>query len=703
MTGNPSGTEIDRMSVKIRHLDHLLNLTGEIIITSSNISILQRHLRDQAANLDKESMEMVNNSALAADRISGELHKLVMDIRLIPIKETFYRFRRVVRDLARKKGRQINFEIVGEDTLMDKAIAEKLHEVLAHQIRNAVDHGIEDPIQRKQLGKDPVGQLVLSASKKENLNLITVRDDGRGLDPEVIKRTAVRKGLLSQAAADSLSKEECFNLILEPGFSTASEATEISGRGVGMDVVKNVIEELGGEIIIESEPNRGTQFTYRIPQLSAVNITDALVVRAGKVYFAVPIGNVIATLGLSPGDVHTTMQEAESILYLGSIIPIYDLLTLLSGDTQTWEDDVIPVIIIEAKNGRIALKINEFIRPQKLVLMPLPEMFTIQGISGSTILGGNQVGLIINPVELIDRAVQDPNKVERPVEKALFEELSLLSQADSPLPEVHEEPTSDLESSPEPVPEENAPEASFSEEFIREILEILLELNEKVFQLEKDPENESHVNTIFRFFHTIKGNLMMTGQSELGDLVHQVESILDRIRDKEIEVNEDIIDIQLDTIETLDKSLNELKEGRPAKPPNPELLTMLEQYQRDEAMAQVGEDEIYNETFQLAPLSRLLLHTKTAQGANIFQSMIRFQPKHQDPFLVAYLILKRLALLGDVIDTVPALENIEQGMILDSMKVLFASTHNQEAVDRFMDKQLVKYYDVVSFDNLLME
>ncbi|MBF0529751.1 MAG: chemotaxis protein CheW, partial [Deltaproteobacteria bacterium] len=387
--------EIDRMAVKISHLDRLLGLTGEIIITASNISILQRHLRTTSQHLDKDSMEMIKNAAITANRISSDLHHLVMDIRLVPIKETFLRYRRLVRDLAKKKGRQINFELVGEDTLVDKTVTERLYEPLAHQIRNAIDHGLEDPLERKHQGKNPTGQLTLTAYKKEGFSYVSVSDDGRGLNEERIKQAAVEKGILTPAQAANLTSQDCYALIMQPGFSTASEATEISGRGVGMDVVKNTVEELGGEVIIETTLGQGSTFTFKIPQLSAVNIVDALIIRAAEDFYAVPIGNVVATQAVPAEEIHTAMEKAECIIYLGTIIPIHDLRHLLTGRRLEESLTMVPVIIIEAKNGRIALKVSEFIRPQKLVLIPLPEIFSVKGVSGTTILGGNQLGLVL--------------------------------------------------------------------------------------------------------------------------------------------------------------------------------------------------------------------------------------------------------------------------------------------------------------------
>jgi two-component system chemotaxis sensor kinase CheA len=250
---------------------------------------------------------------------------------MVPIRDTFLRFRRLVRDIAKKKGRQVNFEIVGEDTLVDKTVAEKLYEPLAHQIRNAIDHGLEDALERQHNGKDPTGQLVLTAYKKEGFTYISVSDDGRGLNEARIRQVAVEKGFLSPTAAAAIGQAECWSLIMQPGFSTNIEATEISGRGVGMDVVKNTVETLGGEVIIETASGRGTLFTYKIPQLSAVNITDALIIRTGESFCAVPIGNVVATQAIDPQEIITTMESTASLQYLGSIIPLHDLRGLLSG------------------------------------------------------------------------------------------------------------------------------------------------------------------------------------------------------------------------------------------------------------------------------------------------------------------------------------------------------------------------------------
>jgi chemotaxis protein histidine kinase CheA len=562
-------------------------------------------------------------------------------------------------------------------------------------------------LERKSAGKDPKGQLTLTAYKKEGYTYISAADDGRGLSADKIRAAAVEKGLLTQPAAAALSDADAYQLILRPGFSTAGEATEISGRGVGMDVVKAAVEELGGEVIIETELGRGTVFTYRIPQLSAVNIVDALIIRADDDYYTAPIGNVAATHAFQPGELHSTMNKGRAILYLGALVPLYDIKELLTGrplDSAEIAESNIPVIIIDGKNGRIALQVTEFIRPQKLVLIPLPEIFSVKGVSGATILGGNQLGLVLDPFELINLAtgahMEASDNVFLSRETVAFED-----EAASAPPEAAPAPEAPVqtESMAPPAAEDAEVGGRLAEEFFLEIQGILTELNEDVFQLEKDPENQRRINTIFRHFHSIKGNLIMTGFSALGDFVHKVETVLDRMREKELAVNQEIIDLLLDTVKHLEQALKEIRAGRTYEIDDEDLVGAVEKYRRTEKPPEEPVEEAGEGAFQMSPLSQLLLQSKTMQGANIFQSMIRVKPRFQEPFLAAYLILRRMALLGDVIDAVPPLSRIEQGLVGETIKVLFASRHSLDEVNRFMERQLKRHFDVVEYENLLME
>ncbi len=735
MTGNPTAapeakqdgkaSEIDRMPVKISHLDTLLGLTGEIIIAASNISILQRHLTSSEDSVDKDTMEMVKLAAMSTNRISSDLHHLVMDIRMVPIRETFLRFRRLVRDIAKKRGRQVNFEIVGEDTLVDKTVAERLYEPLAHQIRNAIDHGLEDPLDRQHAGKNPNGNLTLSAYKKEGFTYVSVKDDGKGLNLDLIRQIAVEKGYIQ--ASTVLTPDECRQMIMNPGFSTAREATEISGRGVGMDVVKSTVESMGGEIIIESTPGKGSEFIYKIPQLSAVNITDAVIIRAGSGFFAFPVGNVVATQSILKRNINTTMGRTENIKYLDSILPLHDLLNLLTG-TPLADDpnsDAVSILIIEAKNGRIACKVSEFIRPQKLVLIPLPEGFHATGISGTTILGGSQLGMIIEPFELVAMACGTPLDADSyttssaiPMEEGAAAGLPQPDKAAAKIPVKDETPKKKAGGSktgvvtPGGAPSGGrqaapAPEMDegLAQQFFIEIHDILTQLNEDIFQLEKEPDSIPRVNTIFRHFHSIKGNFMMTGFTNVGAFVHEVESVLDQIREKKLEVNQEIIDLLLDAVKNLEQGLATIRAGRGYEITDKDLLATLERYRRKDTLIRGKEAEVDDSgVFRMSPLGTLLFHAKMATpGMNVFQSMIQLKPSFQDSSLIAYLIIRRLTMVADIIDSVPSLERIEQGIVKDKMKIMFATNLSMDDINRFFKNQLQRYYSVGIFENLILE
>jgi len=478
-----------------------------------------------------------------------------------------------------------------------------------------------------------------------------------------------------------------------------------------MDVVKNTVETLGGEVIIETAPGRGTVFTYKIPQLSAVNITDALIIRTGESFCAVPIGNVVATQAFDPKEVITTMERTESIQYLGSIIPLHDLRGLLSGAPLNENPDTLPVIIIDAKNGRIALKVSEFIRPQKLVLIPLPEIFSVRGVSGTTILGGNQLGMVLDPFELI--ALATGRTLEGADEHAAFsafadaegdfaptEDHALPDTVSSPGLEINSEERSSLPEAARPLDIDEA----VAEEFFIEIHNILNELNEDIFQLEKDPENIRRVNTIFRHFHSIKGNFIMTGFTNVGAFVHEVETVLDRVREKELAVSQEIIDLLLDSVKNLEMGLSQIRAGHGYEVTDPELLAAVAKYRASEKPAEQAQEDDGSETFHLTPLANILYFAKlTAEGVNVFQSFIKIGPSFQDPSLVVYLILKRLAQVADLMDTVPPLDKIERGLAASKLKIMFSSTCSLAEINRFFDRQLVRYFNVTEFENMVIE
>jgi chemotaxis protein histidine kinase CheA len=473
-----------------------------------------------------------------------------------------------------------------------------------------------------------------------------------------------------------------------------------------MDVVKNTVETLGGEVLIETALGKGSIFTYKIPQLSAVNITDALILRVGESFCAVPIGNVVATQSVEPKDVITTMGATESIQYLGSIIPMHDLRALLSSSPLAESPDTLSIIIIDAKNGRIALKVSEFIRPQKLVLIPLPEIFSVRGVSGTTILGGNQLGMVLDPFELI--ALATGRTVESGGDSPVIFDLGSdeFEPEARPSASTTEGPAAATPAETSDAPQEKPRQdldVSVNEESFIEIHNILSELNEDVFQLEKDPENARRVNTIFRHFHSIKGNFIMTGFTSVGAFVHEVETVLDRVRDKELTVNQELIDLLLDVVKNLEAGLARIRAGQGYEVTDEELLAALAAFHSPETKGETASSED-DGTFHLSPLANILYYTKLISGqSRVFQSFIGLSRSFQDPSLAVYLVLKRLAEVADLMDTVPTLDKIERGLAVNRLKIMFSSKLSLAEMNRFFEKQLVRYYNVVEFENMLVD
>lgn len=691
------GQKLDRMMVRIEHLDTLLNLVGEVIITSNNIATANRRVQefyDRKEPLDKLSMDMIRSSELISNRISSDLHSLVMAIRMVEVRSTFQRFRRVVRDVAKEGGKQVELVMSGEETLVDKTIAEKLYDPLNHQIRNAVDHGIEDPLERRRAGKPEKAVLSLKAYQRENDVFIEVADDGRGIDPEAVAKAAVERGLVEEDELSRMTDDQKLGFIFHPGFSTRSTASRISGRGVGMDVVKNNIEQLGGEIIIDTRPGRGTSFIYRIPQVTAVNILDCLTVRAGTGYYALPILNVVATLAVPAERVSSALGKGRTIMYLGSLVSLFDMAELL-GDGPLPPERELTVVIVEAKNGRIALRVSELMSPEKLVFSPLADIFRVQGVSGTASFSGERMGLVVHVEELVRRSKGLPPEWAREEEGP--EERERAAEPVQETPAAREAPPGTAVMEEEPMTEG---EISHREEFFAELEDILKEVDQDLLTLENSPGDTELLNRIFRAFHSMKGNLMMVGLSELGGFIHEVEAVLDQARSGETAVDSGVIDLLLDSADAVKTALDSMTKGQ--KPTIDEaLLGRLEGYRKPEREAEKPPMEpVSQRTFHIGALERFNLMALRYSGQSVYQVYLSFRPRYQSPFLAALLILKRIAMIGHIFGSVPTVDEIKSQRIESQMKVMFSSELSREDLEGYIQDILVRHYDVDDYEIL---
>jgi two-component system chemotaxis sensor kinase CheA len=377
--------------VDIDKLDSLLNLVGELVINKTRLE--QIGLTHKLADL-VETMEQM-------DRITTDLQSVVMKVRMVPIGQVFNRFPRMIRDLSHELNKEINLIIQGEETELDRTVIDEIGDPLVHLLRNAIDHGIEHPDQRKEQGKNPVGEVRLIARHEGNNVIIMVEDDGKGIDPDIIRRKCVEKGLITQAEADKMDANEAIRMVFYPGFSTSEVVTDVSGRGVGMDAVKTKIESLGGMVEVETKINEGSKFKIRLPLTLA--IIQALLVNISDEIYAIPLGSIDSTINIAPQDIKT-IQNQEVILLRGQIIPIVHLGQVLAipAASEQLEQEELFVVIVHMGDTRAGIIVDTLIGQQEIVIKSLGKLLSgIKIIAGATILGNGQVALILDVASLM--------------------------------------------------------------------------------------------------------------------------------------------------------------------------------------------------------------------------------------------------------------------------------------------------------------
>ena len=372
-------------------LDRLVDLVGELIIAQSNVS--------HCPELKDLKLERFGKELDRLNKVTRELQRVSMAIRMIPIAGLFRRLIRPVRDLARALAKEIALEFLGEDTEVDKSLVELLSDPLMHIIRNSADHGIETATDRVAAGKPPVGKIILEARHSGNEVWISVHDDGRGLDRKRIFAKAVAMGILS-SNKEGISDNELFQVIFEPGFSTAQQVTEVSGRGVGMDVVKKNIEKLKGIIEISSQPGQGAHFRIRIPLTLA--IIDGMVVQVGNERYVVPTQTIVEFFRPPPGALSTITGTGEVVLLRNTLIAFHRLARIM-GIREALDDPYqAQVMIVEANGRKVGLLVDSIVGQQQTVIKSLgPNFHTMPGISGAAVMSDGKVALILDPSGIV--------------------------------------------------------------------------------------------------------------------------------------------------------------------------------------------------------------------------------------------------------------------------------------------------------------
>jgi two-component system chemotaxis sensor kinase CheA len=382
------------VKVDTRKLDALVEMVGELVVAQSLLSHDER--------LKTEGNGMIAHKVAQMSRIISEVQEVSMAMRMVPIGGLFQKTARLVRDLARKSGKLVEFVTSGEDTELDRNIVEELGDPLVHMIRNSMDHGLESPEDRVKAGKSATGKVGLRAAHEAGVILVEVFDDGRGLDAKKLRARGIERGLINENSEHS--EEELFGLIFVPGFSTAAKVTDISGRGVGMDVVKRHIQRLRGRIEIRSQQGKGTTFLLKLPLTLA--IIDGLVVGVGGERYIMPIIAVKEMFRPAPNSVTTLDGHREIVRLRDQVMPVVRLSERfgLQATNQSLEKSLL--IVTETENRTFGLAVDELLGRQEVVLKNLGEVLgTVTGIAGGAILGDGRVGLILDPKGVFESSV----------------------------------------------------------------------------------------------------------------------------------------------------------------------------------------------------------------------------------------------------------------------------------------------------------
>ena len=376
--------------VDIEKLDTLMNLMGELVINKVRLEqIGQTHRMSDLM----ETLEQM-------DRVTGDLQNIVMKVRMVPVSAVFNRFPRMVRDVSKELGKEINLTIEGEETELDRTVIDEIGDPIMHLLRNSLDHGVESPDKREAKGKPRVGEVGLIARHEGNNVVIMITDDGAGINADVIRRKAVEKGMISQDEADRLDDADAVRLIFLPGFSTAEQITDISGRGVGMDVVRSKIEALSGHVDVETHIDEGSVFKIKLPLTLA--IIQAMLVQVQDEMYAIPLGSIDSTINIEPSDIQT-VQNKEVIVLRGEIIPIIRMEEALQVP-HTKDSDELFVVVVHAGEAKAGIVVDNLIGQQEIVIKTLGNLFAgLKLFGGATVLGDGKVALILDVATMIQQ------------------------------------------------------------------------------------------------------------------------------------------------------------------------------------------------------------------------------------------------------------------------------------------------------------
>ncbi len=381
--------------VEEEKVDNFMSFVGELIIASEVFAYLQQKL--EAYPTVRSISQEFKNANISFNELSNNLQKSLMSVRRLPLKSVMQRLPRIVREVAADTGKKINLQIIGEETSVDKSLIEGLEDPLVHMVRNSVDHGVELPEEREKIGKNPEGSVIITASSTEEVFTISIKDDGAGIDLEKVKQKAVEKGLISEEKARIMTDGEAGRLIFGAGVSTAKKVTEISGRGVGMDVVRTNIEKLGGEIIVDTELGLGSEFTIVLPMTVTLMVVDGLVAKVGDGSFIIPITDVREAVRPAKDNMVLVTGKGEMLNVRGELYKLIRLYEILGIDAQCKDSNSSTIILVEFQDEVCGIMVDDVVGQQSVVLKDLGKKFErLDVIKGGAVMGDGSIGLVLD-------------------------------------------------------------------------------------------------------------------------------------------------------------------------------------------------------------------------------------------------------------------------------------------------------------------
>ena len=404
--GTPSQSADSFIRVDVGRLNGLMDLVGELVLGRNRFSQIAQQVNEQYE--DFPFTKQITETCSQIDFITTELQMAIMRTRMVPIEKLLNKFPRLIRDLSREMSKEIELQVYGEDTELDKSIIDELNDPLIHILRNAADHGIELPEQRVRAGKPSKGTVMIRAEQEGNQIVISIEDDGRGIDLEKLKEAAIRKGLINEEQVKEMAQHDILNLIFVPGFSTAEKVTNVSGRGVGLDVVRTNIGRLKGIIDIDSEKNVGTKIVLKLPLTLA--IIQGLLVKTGNEIFAIPLGSVLEVLRVQANEI-STIKGREVIRLRNLVLPLAHISEALGGSANGSPTEYMYIVVVGVADQRMGIIVDSLLGQKELVIKSLGQYLTeTPGVAGSTILGDGRVIMILDVGQFMRLCAEKPRR-----------------------------------------------------------------------------------------------------------------------------------------------------------------------------------------------------------------------------------------------------------------------------------------------------